>query len=72
MSTPTSTPNNNPGDSASLLSRAKIAQIADCCTRTVIRAEQRGDLNPIRLGPKLVRYDTREVMAWIQRCKSQQ
>jgi hypothetical protein len=52
-------------DIPQLLSRATVANMVRCHVRTVARAEQRGELKAIKLNSRLVRYDVRDVAAWI-------
>lgn len=41
-----------------LLTRQELARRWGCCSHTIAR---RHDLNPVRLGPRLVRYRVREI-----------
>lgn len=48
-------------------SRREVADRVGCHPRTVARAEQRGELHPVRFSARMVRYYRTEVNAWISR-----
>lgn len=65
MSTLTSNPKND-----ILESRNDVARRVGCCTKTIMRAEARGELIPLRLSSRLVRYRRSDVDAWLRRAIS--
>jgi excisionase family DNA binding protein len=48
-----------------LLQPALVASLLGCSRRTVRRMAARGDLRPIRIGPRLVRFSEVEIRALI-------
>ena len=50
-------------------SRQQVAQRLGCHSRTIARAEKRGDLTAIKFNARLVRYRRSEVEAWISRAE---
>ena len=52
-------------ESDRLYSRREIAAQVGCCARTVVRAEKRGELMPLRLSSRLIRYRASDVARWI-------
>lgn len=65
MSTPTHSPRTQ------LLTRKEVARLLSCCTRTVTRREAAGELTPIRLSARMIRYRISEVEALIAQAEGQ-
>jgi len=53
-----------------LESRREVAQRIGCSTKTIQRAERRGELNPVRLNSRLIRYRVSDVREWIARSQN--
>jgi len=49
-----------------LESRKQAAQRIGCSVRTLIRAERRGELTPIRLSSHMIRYRSADIERWIE------
>ena len=52
-------------ESDPLHSRREIATQIGCCVRTIVRAEKRGELIPVRLSTRLIRYRASDVARWL-------
>jgi hypothetical protein len=44
-----------------LVSRQQVKEMAGCCIETIKRWEKRGILQPIKMSPRMVRYDLAQV-----------
>ena len=49
-----------------LQSRQEVAHLVGCCTRTVVRAEKRGELKAVRLSSRMTRYRASDIERWIK------
>lgn len=54
-----------------LLSREEVARQVGCSTRTVIRAEKRGDLAAMKMSSRMTRYRASAVQRWINRASGE-
>ena len=52
-----------------LESRREVALRIGCHTKTIARAEAKGELMPIKFNSRLVRYRRSDVDAWIARAQ---
>lgn len=52
-----------------LLTRIELAKRWKCSLTTIRRMEKRGDLNPMRLSGRLVRFDLAEIEAVEQQAR---
>ena len=63
MSTkPKNTDHGTPPDAPQFAKARTLARLLDCSPRQIGYMAERGQIRPIRLGPRAVRYDVRETL----------
>jgi excisionase family DNA binding protein len=53
-----------------LVTRKEVADLVRVSTKTVQRAERRGELIPVKFNSRLVRYHRSDVDAWIAKAQA--